>query len=241
MQNYGDNLNPAACQLIQEFIKASRNNSNSPQDPIQVLELGCSTGFLGSQFRQQYDNLSWFGCDYNPDSLYHAKNRLNGVQFHDFNSLNLDSLALFCAKPDLIVMVDVLEHVYQPEQFLSDLVSTYPASYICCVLPNIASSQTYHKLSNHSFEYDEYGIFDKTHKTFYTVSSSIKLFSQYGMNLLQGPVFLLDPTMSQFHSETNSYPAEFSGEKFSIKVNNEFEKNSLCSYGFGLLLCPQGF
>ena len=233
MQCYPDNVNPAAYSVITDYILPNRT-----KEKTTFLEFGCSSGALGSTILQLNTQIYWAGLDYNLDALSIAQSRLSYVAQADFNEINNASLASLGIQPDFLIMVDVLEHVYEPHTFLKNVTSAFPHSSILCVLPNIACYQTYDRLSNHVFPYDDYGIFDKTHKTFYTYTSAQSLFATFGYTSILGPLYLPDPVVSSLLTENITYPHTFTREKYSISIVTRDELLSLCSYGFCFLSIP---
>jgi SAM-dependent methyltransferase len=233
MQYYPDNVNPAAYSMIVDQILPRRVERQAI-----FLEFGCSTGALGSAILQGNPDIQWVGLDYNPDALSIAQQRLSYVAQVNFNELSEMFFTSLCIQPDFLIMVDVLEHVYEPKNFLENITRVFPSANILCVLPNIACYQTYDRLSIHDFSYDDYGIFDKTHKTFYTHLSAQSLFCDFGYNVRSGPLYLPDPVVSTLLDQDICYPYIFTRGKYSLLVETRDELVSLCSYGFCFLFTP---
>ena len=227
MQNYPDNINPAAYFMITEQILPHRIKKQTV-----FLEFGCSTGALGHSILKRNIETYWIGLDHNNEALAIAQPRLSQVIKVDFNEISHISLTALCIQPDILIMVDILEHIYEPDAFLKSVTSAFPNSAILCVLPNIACYQTYDRLSKHNFSYDDYGIFDKTHKTFYTYHSAQSLFNSFGYSANVGPLYLPDPEVSALLSQNIIYPYTFTRGKYSIRVDTHDELFSLCSYSF---------
>ena len=116
---YGDNINPAAYDLISRFLQSQPNTST------RFLEFGCSTGALGHKILSSYKDLHWIGVDYNSSALEIAQTRLSSVYKADLNYLDHDLISDW-GNPDFIVMVDVLEHVYEPNLFLKSIRTIFP-------------------------------------------------------------------------------------------------------------------
>jgi len=239
--NYPDNINPAALLIISKHILPALEECKEPlrkKDTV-FLELGCSTGSLGFHVLRNHKNIYWTGLDFNTEALGIASTRLSAVGWSDFNDLQTSDLTRTGPAPDYIVLIDVLEHVYEPTKLLSTIKKSFSNASIICVLPNISCHQTYAMLAANDFSYEEYGIFDKTHKTFYSPYSAIDFFSNMGYTAKLGPVFLPDPEVAALLSSKISYPYSFNRQKYTVRVDSRFELLSLCSYGFGLLLSPR--
>ena len=227
---YPDNINPAAHSIILSHILPELKIPK-----ITFLEFGCSTGALGSAILSVDSRITWIGLDYNSDALSIAKNRLSQAAYSDFNHITSTELRSLEIHPDFIILVDVLEHVYEPSKFLSTVVSVFSQSRILCVLPNIACYQTYDRLTVHEFPYDDSGIFDKTHKTFYTAKSALELFGLFAYKPELGPAYLPDPVVSSLLSSQIAFPYSFKRGKYLIEISDHNELLSLCSYGFAYL------
>lgn len=239
MQNYPDNINPAAYSIVKHHITNAAVSGTPPISGSHIfVEFGCSTGALGYALLKEYPGISWIGLDYNSAALKVAKTRLNQVYQLDFNRLNKDSLGDITPNPSLLIMVDVLEHVYEPVNFVQTVASAFPSASILCVLPNIACYQSYERLSCNDFPYDESGIFDKTHRTFYTPISAKKMYARLGYYPSLGPVYLPDPKESVLLEQDISFPYIFSRRSYSVRIETREHLASLCSYGFAFIFSP---
>jgi 2-polyprenyl-3-methyl-5-hydroxy-6-metoxy-1,4-benzoquinol methylase len=101
---------------------------------------------------------------------------------------------------DVALLLDVLEHVYERESFLHDIVSLMrPGGTILVSVPNIAHWSTRLSLFFGRFEYASRGILDRTHVRLYTrrsISSFLRSFSSLEVVDVQGsivPIELLLP------------------------------------------------
>jgi SAM-dependent methyltransferase len=85
--------------------------------PKKIVEIGCGSGEVLISLQKQFPDSSFAGYDIAPDlQTFWELHKNRGIHFElaDYNTLNL-------AKPDLILLFDVLEHLGNPWQFLSDL------------------------------------------------------------------------------------------------------------------------
>jgi hypothetical protein len=231
---YPDNINPAAFSIISQHFLPSLDSS----EVTTILEFGCSTGALGEAIIRIHPALKWIGIDYSHNALSVAEKRLTQVHQADLNNVTIAYLLRLELSPSILVMVDVLEHVHDPWTFMQIVKKAFPCSMVLCVLPNISCYQTYDRLSQHEFSYEEFGIFDKTHKTFYTAKSALRFFDTFDYTKRIGPLFLPDPMVSNLLSERIDYPYTFRRGRYSIEIVGRDELISLCSYGFGFLFEP---
>lgn len=232
---YPDNINPAAMSLLSDYLHSKGVHEGNDI----ILELGCSTGSLGQHLLNMFPRqLTWIGIDVNEEALEIANSRLTKTFKIDLNSIDKAILHSTSPSVNVVVMIDVLEHVYEPRKLLSTISVAYPHASIVCVLPNIACYQTYERLSLHDFPYDESGIFDRTHRTFYTAKSALRLFQSEGYAPAKGPIFLLDPHMKELIATNTEFPFTFTANKYSITLAAKEELLSLASYGFGYIFSP---
>ena len=148
----------------------------------KILELGAATGFMSEHFR---DHL---GCkvtsvDINPE----AKPDIAG----DLNSPAVWKKIKAKAPYELVFASAILEHLPRPETTLQLIKAVLkPRGELIVTLPNVAHWRARLNLLWGKFEYEDYGIFDRTHLRFFTYYSSQKLIKNAGFTIKK---VLLDP------------------------------------------------
>ncbi len=135
--------------------------------PKRLLDIGCGPGFVG---RKCEDNdIRVTGIDQNKP--------LEGM-LSDFHFANIDSneLPVDLNKFDLIMMLDIIEHLSNPEEFLLMMRNSlnfqgnhYPKLLLST--PNVAFITMRINLLLGRFNYAERGILDITHKRLFTKDS----------------------------------------------------------------------
>ena len=170
MNNYPANINPAALHLLNGF--ACHLNK------LSVLELGCNIGALGKHFCENNNSkqIDWYGIDYNKDAVEIAKSQLTDAfcfNLNDVTSTELRSIKRGFS-PDIILMIDTLEHLVNPERMLSMLLTLFPETPLLIILPNISCLTIIDQLSRCEFNYTQHGILDFTHLKHFTPRSAIK-------------------------------------------------------------------
>ena len=87
-------------------------------------------------------------------------------------------------KYDYIVFADVLEHLSNPELTLEKVIPFLAKDgKLLITFPNIAHNSVLIDLFNNKLDWNQYGLLDKTHNTFYTQSGFEKLFGRLGLNI----------------------------------------------------------
>jgi len=98
----------------------------------EVLDVGCGAGYFLNAAKPHFQHVS--GVDVSPDALARVDSSYNLV-CSDFHA------GLFPAgHADLIMLCDVIEHVYHPKDFLGEVKKVlHPQGIACIVTPNCSS------------------------------------------------------------------------------------------------------
>jgi|TARA_B100000315_G_scaffold255046_1_gene297419 2-polyprenyl-3-methyl-5-hydroxy-6-metoxy-1,4-benzoquinol methylase/glycosyltransferase involved in cell wall biosynthesis len=173
-------VNNAHSKVYRCIEEASQNRS------MRVLDVGCSTGYLGHELRNAGHEV--WGVDPSPQATAEARAKLDHVytgSIQDFfDEPEHRSLAF-----DFVVFGDVLEHLASPTAILarcSEFLSERGS--IIASLPNVAHLAVRLMLLEGRWEYQDTGILDRSHVKFYTRDSIISTFSECGYEIVS-----LDP------------------------------------------------
>lgn len=150
----------------------------------RVLELGCASGYM-SAYLEQALGCRVTGLEYDPEAAAIASERCSEVHVVDLDMPDALDVAQASAPYDLLYAANVLEHLKYPEQVLAqahDLLT--PNARLIVALPNIANWQFRLRLLRGNFDYEEYGVMDKTHMHLYTAKT--------GRELIEGQGYVLD-------------------------------------------------
>lgn len=228
---YTENLNPAAIHLVQRELVDNRRYT--------VLEFGCWTGALGSYMTSNF-NLNWFGVEKNKSSAAIASTRFTVTSEDASEYIHGSADWLLCS--DIVLMVDVLEHLYEPTDFLKQLrCRMKPNSTLILVLPNIESYEIIELLISNNFSYSDSGILDRTHRYFYSPKSACSELHRLGFGLKSEPYFLRNERgMNIFDCYTNNGNVTLQTNKGTFTYpTNYLDACSVSSYGFGISLICQ--
>ena len=234
MNSYPANINPAAVHLLNEFAKNLKE--------LSVLELGCNFGALGKYYQKSIENknITWNGVDYNRSAVEIASNNIDKAYCFDLNKITKSELKSIKENiiPNIILMIDTLEHLSTPERLISLLLTVFPKTPLLVVLPNISCLTIIDQLSKGEFTYTKHGILDYTHLKHFTPKSAHKFFGKYGYEIGMGPVFLNEPCLKNLGKE-NNFPATVKYNNIQIKVESQDDLTVLMSYGFGFVAHPK--
>jgi len=157
-----------ARQEMAEFVqpKASR-----------VLDVGCHTGGFGEHLKSQRLIEIW-GVEPDKAAAEIARLFLDKVINHPFNN-DADIPNQYF---DVVIFNDVLEHLTDPWSALILAKSKLKKNgQVIASLPNLLHiNNLLHILRDRNFQYEPWGIRDKTHLRFFTQKSAIKMFEECG-------------------------------------------------------------
>jgi methionine biosynthesis protein MetW len=143
----------------------------------RVLELGCATGYL-SGYMEQALGCRVTGLEYDADSVAIARTRCQEVHQVDLDAEDALHPVQASGPYDVLLAAAVLEHLKYPQRLLRDAKALLkPGARVIVSLPNIAHWGV--RLRG-VFDYADYGIMDRTHLHFYTVSTGHALLAEQG-------------------------------------------------------------
>jgi SAM-dependent methyltransferase len=126
---------------------------------------------------------------------------------------------------DYILLLDVIEHLSSPEEFLDELRSRTPQGELIISSANVAFAITRLMLLIGQFNYGRRGILDLTHTRLFTLGSLIRLLEQSGFVVLEKrampapfPLALGDGPMSRFLLKMNSILIRVAPKLFGYQV-----------------------
>ena len=105
--------NPVKHFLIGLFLRKVFQEIRK-SNPKKIIDLGCGEGFFEAFLLKNKYGAEMVGIDINPDSIKYAQKNNPGVKFLTGDILNLKMKGNF----DLVLMLEVLEHLPQPGKAL---------------------------------------------------------------------------------------------------------------------------
>lgn len=132
-----------------------------------VLDVGCSTGYLGKEFIDRGAKV--YGIDISKKALNEARKVLTKVNIID---LNKQKLPFSRGQFDLIVASEVIEHLQNPLLALKELNRVLKNNGgLIITTPNFLYWGNRIKFLKGKFAYEKIGMFDEGHVHFYTYDS----------------------------------------------------------------------
>ncbi len=147
----------------------------------RVLDLGCAGGYMGALLRQERGAVVT-GVDMFPlgDDI-----ELDGFIDHD---LNANTLPVEVTDFDSVLMLDVIEHLLSPEDFIDMLRQSSAASpdtRLIVSTGNVSFVLTRFLHLFGQFNYGKRGILDITHTRLFTFATLRRLFEQAGFDVTE--------------------------------------------------------
>jgi 2-polyprenyl-3-methyl-5-hydroxy-6-metoxy-1,4-benzoquinol methylase len=153
-----------------------------PPTAKKVLDVGCGEGGFGAALKKK--DMEIWGVEISGESALIAQEHLDRVMVGDVIDL-LDALPdrYF----DCIVFNDVLEHLVDPYTILLRIKGKLSeAGVVVCSIPNVRYLNNLKKLLlEKQWQYEEWGILDKTHLRFFTEKSIHEMFDRLGYQIVK--------------------------------------------------------
>ena len=146
----------------------------------KVLDIGCGVGHLAGALKQ-------CGCHYTGIDLHPPIKALDIDDFHTCD-LNHDDFPVDIADFDYVLILDVIEHLLKPEDFIEKLLEACkyaPHIKIITSTGNVGFWSTRVMLLLGMFNYGKRGILDLTHTRLFTFNTFRRLLEQAGFQVLK--------------------------------------------------------
>jgi SAM-dependent methyltransferase len=134
--------------------------------PRRVLDIGCGKGGVAAMLQQNYPGVRIVGFDKFKDNSFDYSQR-----FESFHNLDLSDEwpELDYGSFDLVLLLDILEHLVEPQTVLALLARVLAkGTRVIVSLPNFhAYGNLLEIVRTGRFQYKESGILDRTHLRFY--------------------------------------------------------------------------
>jgi 2-polyprenyl-3-methyl-5-hydroxy-6-metoxy-1,4-benzoquinol methylase len=135
--------------------------------PATILDVGCGTGATTAYLKQFFDAEYIAGVEINHNAAVKARESLDRVYEQSIESTDLK---LPENTFDLILFLDVIEHLYDPWTVLTRVRrACSETGMIVLSIPNIQHWRAVLKIVLNKWEYTQAGILDRTHIRFFTL------------------------------------------------------------------------
>lgn len=207
-----------------DYLDSAREDLHQlfTHSPKRVLDIGCAAGRVAQAINAKYNCEFTWGCELDPKAAAIAKTRLTYVStqpMENWGEAEYDRLKTV----DTVMLLDVLEHMYNPWNLLELLHKHLPDNaQIIISLPNIGNRRVIQDLINGYWHYRPLGILDVTHIRFFTEYEMNRMIYQTGFKVLfQGYIHTEPPQPAA------QYPFELEMQGSKILVRDAAHWNQL--------------
>jgi 2-polyprenyl-3-methyl-5-hydroxy-6-metoxy-1,4-benzoquinol methylase len=182
--------NPLDHPKIQNYYNLERTNvitaiQRHGLQAKRILELGCSAGATGQKLKQLLGADHYVGIEICEEAAQLARTRLDEVHVANIEQTPLESLGLKRSDFDLVLALDVLEHLYNPWEALAQLSALLrPNGHAVLSIPNVQNITLLNDLINGRWTYESAGLLDATHLRFFTFHEIGELVTGAGLSLV---------------------------------------------------------
>jgi trans-aconitate methyltransferase len=154
-----------------------------PPTASRIVDVGCGIGATSAWLKTRYPRARTVGLEGNGAVLEQLSANVDEARVVDLNGPAPD-----IGQADLILCLDVLEHLAAPEKLLSNLAAQLaPGGTVIVSLPNVAHlSVSLPLLLKARFDYADAGILDRTHLRFFVRGSAVDLLNGAGLRVEAG-------------------------------------------------------
>jgi 2-polyprenyl-3-methyl-5-hydroxy-6-metoxy-1,4-benzoquinol methylase len=195
------------------------------QEQSKVLSIGCGRGFV-EYYLEKNKKCEIKGIDVLNKKL---------VKINNYKQKNLNLIRFNKLNYDYLLLLDVLEHLDDPYNFLYKIkrsTNGKKKNTLIISVPNIANIWIRLNLLFGNFDYSERGILDKTHKIFFTLDSLKKMIHKQGFCIkkiyyipIPFPLFIKNEYLSSFFISIYNIFTQLFSKIFSYQYLIVVEKN----------------
>lgn len=195
---------------VEHFSQISSNSN--------ILDIGCATGYNGEYLFKE-KNCFLTGVDINPAHITSCKQR---NCYKDLKLINLNMLKSelddYVNSFDYILMLDVIEHLYNPVSVINKLKKLLAEKgRMIFSIPNISHASIKISLMQNKFRYTDLGLLDTTHIRFFTLETIIDLFNKTNMQI-NNIDFVFKPFCTNIDKDVC-----LKGQKYLKELEDDFE------------------
>ena len=173
----------------------------------RVLELGSGPGSITRHLKDNGCRVTALELD--GDAIAIVGEFCERVIPCDLNDTEWPGLLNDAERFTAIVAGDVLEHLYDPWSTLKSMKPLLAEDgYVVVSLPHIAHSAVVACLLAEDFEYQPWGLLDKTHIRFWGMKNIQKLFDEAGFKVIEVDFVIRSPEQTEFAARWRKLPEE---------------------------------
>jgi 2-polyprenyl-3-methyl-5-hydroxy-6-metoxy-1,4-benzoquinol methylase len=155
-----------------------------PAHPSIVMDIGCGEGVTTRWLKQIRPGITTVGVEIDKSVAAVAASAVDTVLVADLDN-GLEPLADYRGRVDLLLLLDVLEHLRDPWARLEEFKTLLaPSAAVIASIPNVRNLKVLGPLlAKGEWRYQSSGILDRTHLRFFTRRSVEELFAGAGFEI----------------------------------------------------------
>lgn len=158
------------------------NIVNLIEEGSRVLDIGAGNGILGWLLSQKKANVVIDAVEPSEYALTQGGRKYYRNVYCGYYSDVRHEIEV--SDYDYVVLADVIEHVPNPEAFLSEIAKDIGSkTKLLASIPHVGHASVRMELLNGSFEYVDSGLLERTHLRFFTLKTIEKLVANVGMSI----------------------------------------------------------
>ena len=151
-----------------------------PEGAKYVIDVGCASGALGRSIKLKRPGIEVRGIEVVEEQAARARSFLDDVLVGKAE----DPLPTDWPRPDCVIFADVLEHLVDPWAVLKRYREILaPGGTIIASVPNVSNHIVLGGLLRLRWDYDSFGILDRTHLRFFTRETALEMVERAGFSV----------------------------------------------------------
>jgi 2-polyprenyl-3-methyl-5-hydroxy-6-metoxy-1,4-benzoquinol methylase len=196
----------------------------------KVVEVGCARGVSGQKLKALVGAELYVGVELDVAAAEQARTVLDQAHVANIEKTSPSDIGIELGQFDLLVAIDVLEHLYDPWETLAAWAAVLkPGGKLLLSIPNVQNIKVIARLIAGLWEYEEEGLLDATHLRFFTLKSLISLLSGAGLELTQLHS-VLDPVLDMSRAKDKGNAIHI--EEVSLGGLTRQQMNALTTYQY---------
>lgn len=193
-----------------------------------VLEIGCGAGATGRVIKQQHPGVVYRGIEIDRAAAVEARKVLDHVVAGDVETMVMEDTGIPRQGIDLVIIADVLEHLYDPWKLLRTLHEYLrPGGMVVASIPNTQNIRLLQNLVNGFWTYSNQGLLDATHIRFFTLMEIGRMFTGSG--------YVIDQLVSSCDADMpkhGPWPMDLSFGKLSLHGLSQDDVQQLFTFQY---------
>jgi 2-polyprenyl-3-methyl-5-hydroxy-6-metoxy-1,4-benzoquinol methylase len=149
----------------------------------KLLELGAATGFMSQYFTEKL-KCEVYAVELDPEAAKLAEAHTKEVYVGDLDHNKIWRVIKKTSPFDVVFASAIIEHLKEPAQVLAHIHEVLkPNGVLIMTTPNIAHWRMRFNLLRGKWQYEDYGVLDRTHLKFFTYYTFQELLTKAGFHV----------------------------------------------------------